>query len=88
MQVDFNGLRLNLQRSYNELVEFLEENTNARKDCVEIEPHNIIDLRLYLDSLRKDIVILMCLFTDKTDNISEQVDLKKIDLWDENEDDV
>lgn len=77
MEVNFNNLRLQIQKDFNELSQYLEQGY-----CFD-------DWRFYLDAeetdrrvtaLRNQIATLMCLYLDEETDISDKCSLHTFDI--------
>lgn len=86
MTVDFNTLRLNLQRTHNDLVDLLNEEYDWDNDILSIQWDRIRELQSLMNDLRTSIATLMCTYTtepETVDNISDKAQLYCLDFPEE-----
>lgn len=83
MTLDFNQLRLDIQREYNSIVKFLNQEYDDTEDKLQIEGIGIERLSNKLSNLRVSISMLMCAYTDTPemiDNISSKAELSTFEI--------
>lgn len=78
MEVNFNNLRLTLQKEFNLLSRLLQEGYNPDDDKFYLN-HHTVEKRVH--DLRDSIVALMCVYHDGViDDISEQCSLHELNV--------
>lgn len=85
MTLDFNQLRLNIQRDYNSVVELINHEYDDIENSIILEGFDIEHLRVRLNDLRAGIATLMCVYTDTPemiDNISSKAKLSTFEIAD------
>lgn len=85
MTLDFNQLRLNIQRDYNWLVKLINQEYDDIDNQLLLEGFDVERLRDKLHDLRGSIATLMCAYTDTPemiDNISSKAELLTVEIAD------
>ncbi len=83
MTLDFNQLRLDIQREYNSIVKLLNQEYDDTEDKLQIEGIGIERLSNKLSNIRVSISMLMCAYTDTPemiDNISSKAELLTFEI--------
>jgi hypothetical protein len=73
MKVNFDGLRRNAIRSYNNLIKTLKENHIEEGEAIKVTPYDIVE---DLDNLRNSLVTLACMYHEGEDGFSELEDVE------------
>jgi len=81
MGVDFNGLRLGMQDNFNAIVAMLIECSEG--DSISMDYFEANALQAELNELRDRLATLMCIYTDDSNNISEEAKLALVELIEE-----